>query len=308
MISDKKAKEIIEYSVLNGNDKTCEVFGINIETLSRYKRKYKRLSYLSEINEKYDDNDLKVIASGIKPKPFEKPIISYNGEKYRFALVGDTHFGSDCYMEYWFESVCGECSKRKIDRLFHVGDLCEGMSNRPGHIYEIMDGCLGYENQKKYAVKQLEKFNGDVYIISGNHDRWFHKSSGAEIVSDVCEQNKNWHFLGDDEGTIKINGIDIMLWHGEDGSSYAVSYRIQKICESFTGGEKPNVLLTGHVHKSIYLQERNIHCISAGSLQRQTPWMRGKRLSSINGWWEVCLTIGDNQVREITTTWRPFYV
>ena len=49
MISEKKAREVVEYSVINGDVKTCEAFGINIESLSRYKRKYKRLSYLGEI-------------------------------------------------------------------------------------------------------------------------------------------------------------------------------------------------------------------------------------------------------------------
>ena len=44
--------------------------------------------------------------------------------------------------------------KKKVDIVCQVGDLTEGMSNRPGHIYELSH--LGYHEQKKVAIEALE--------------------------------------------------------------------------------------------------------------------------------------------------------
>jgi len=82
---------------------------------------------------------------------------------------------------------------------------------------------------------------------------------------------------------------------------------VQKIIEAFTGGEKPNVLLTAHTHKALYLFDRNIHAVSTGSIQRQSGFMRYKRLAAHTGFWIIGGKIRDGEIVQFTPTWYPFY-
>ena len=128
------------------------------------------------------------------------------------------------------------------------------------------------------------------------------------IVKDIDRAVPNFHFIGHDEGDISLNGLaTIKLWHGEDGNSYSLSYRVQKIIEAFHGGEKPSVLLCGHTHKYVKLFERNIHAISVGTLERQTSWMRGKRIAAHVGFCIIDLWVNKNGVAKISETFYTFY-
>ena len=70
------------------------------------------------------------------------------------------------------------------------------------------------------------------------------------------------------------------VMHGGGGSSYAISYRPQKIIESFTGGEKPSILLLGHYHKQFYARTRNVHVLLPGCTEDQTIFMRKKSIEA----------------------------
>jgi predicted phosphodiesterase len=200
-----------------------------------------------------------------------------------------------------------EFKKAKVDFVVHAGDVTEGMSNRPGHIYEL--SALGYDQQKALAIDMFKQWTDtDIYAIDGNHDRWFLKSNGAKIVKDVDEAIPNFHFIGHDEGSISLNGkATLWLWHGEDGNSYALSYRLQKILESLTGGEKPNAMIAGHTHKYVDIFERHVFCTSVGCMQSQTPWMRSKRIAAHPGFAIIDYWVNDKGICKMTHTWHPFY-
>jgi len=95
------------------------------------------------------------------------------------------------------------------------------------------------------------------------------------------------------------------MLHPDGGSSYAISYKSQKIIESLEGGHKPNVLLIGHFHKSEYIFYRNIHCIQAGTLEGQTKFMKGNHLSAHKGFW--LLDIESNTKGDVTAFGSTFY-
>tara|TARA_R100000664_G_scaffold8968_1_gene14777 strand:- start:5390 stop:6391 length:1002 start_codon:yes stop_codon:yes gene_type:complete len=307
--------EVTTQYLVHGEEKAAEILGLKRSTIRRQVRRAKSLGIdiaksraLQEISETYSSVELQAIAKGarILPGKDKIPIIDFNGERTRIGVLGDIHFGSiHCDIDYLYKAY-KEFEKEKVDFVCQVGDVCEGMSNRPGHIYELSH--LGYTQQKNLAIDVLSKCPSPIYLIDGNHDRWFIKSNGAYIVPDICEAIDHATFLGHDEGDISLgNACTIKLWHGEDGSSYAVSYRIQKVVESLTGGEKPNIMLFGHVHKSMYLYDRHIHCFSAGAIQKQTKWMRSKKLSSHTGFWIIDIYANDNGVSKATGTWYPFY-
>ena len=62
--------------------------------------------------------------------------------------------------------------------------------------------------------------------------------------------------------------------------AYAISYKPQKILESYEGGEKPDVTLIGHYHKLDAGMIRNDWYAQVGCQQDQTPFMRQRSLEA----------------------------
>lgn len=311
MVSDKRAQEVLQYATEHGQEAACRTFGINPVTLNRYRIKVgdavPTSKVLRELQEKYSDGELRSIlrGHGLGERPRTTVRIDFGGEAVKFWFATDPHIGSEVYQEAFLDSLLKEARGFGAEFGVLAGDVTEGLSTRPGHVYELTH--IGYAAQLKYAVDQLSKWEGKLYCIDGNHDRWYLKSNGAIIVEDICRQLPDAEFLGHDEGDIDVNGITLRLFHGEDSSSYATSYRIQKLVESYTGGDKPNVLLVGHTHKQGYFFERHIHCVSGGALSTQSRWMRSKRMANHAGFWLIEMTVKDGDVSRFKTEWMPFY-
>lgn len=312
-VSKERVKTIAEYYDSHGKNQTIDAFEIPEETLNRYLRRYKQNGgqlddVMGRIRDKFSDVDLERLLKAdmtITRRPSRN--ISFEGEDFCFLVMSDTHVGSQYFDERYLFSAFEEGHKQGCTTLLHGGDLIEGMSNRPGHIYELTK--IGYAEQRNYAVELFQKWQKPMYFILGNHDLWTNTKSGVglDVGEDIEHRIEDAHYLGIHEGNIDVCGAQFMLWHGEDGSSYATSYRVQKIIEAFTGGEKPKVLLCAHTHKALYLQERNVHAVSTGSIQQQSGFMRYKRLPAHCGFWIIRGKIRDGSVVSFSPTWYPFY-
>ena len=77
-------------------------------------------------------------------------------------------------------------------------------------------------------------------------------------------------------------------------SAYAESYTIQKIIESFQGGEKPGVLVCGHYHKMSYNLVRAVHAVQPGCTKDQDIFGRKKRLHYTIGGMMVRMRMDEN--------------
>jgi predicted phosphodiesterase len=256
------------------------------------------------IEDRYSPEEIKLL---MEPRQsFSHESISFDGDMVTLGVMTDTHIGSSYTDESHILSALAEFERQGVSAILHAGDVTEGMSGRDGHVYELSR--IGYKAQRDAAVALFGTASAPMYFISGNHDRWYLRRGdiGADIVGDIAER-LDAKYLGHDEGDLTINGVVVRLWHGEDAGSYAVSYRLQKIVESFTGGEKPNVLIAGHTHKSAYLFDRNVHVVSAGSIQSQSKWMRGKRIAAHRGFWILRMAVADNEVKSFQPTWYPIY-
>jgi len=305
---------VVEYALEHGDELACQVFDIKQQTLERYRQLMADVaieipSTLQKIKERYNPAELKALAKGaqLTAQQMRIPNVCFDGERVKIGVITDTHIGSNYFHETLLMQAFEEFDRAGVDMLVHCGDVTEGLSNRPGHVYECTE--IGYDAQKDRAVDLLSRWAKPSYYIDGNHDRWYVKSSGAWIVRDICDALPNAEFLGSDEGDIYLNDtVKLRLWHGEDGSSYATSYRVQKLVESFSGGDKPHVLVCGHVHKQGQFFERNIHCFGAGAIQLQSKWMRSKRLAAHVGFWIIEPVVSEKSVPYITSTWFPYYL
>jgi predicted phosphodiesterase len=235
-------------------------------------------------------------------------IQSWSNSSFKFAAMGDTHIGHILSNRDWWDKACSFIAEEKCDFVLHAGDITEGMSGRPGHYYELAQ--VGMDAQVKEAVERISQLPVKMKAITGNHDGWAFKSVGfdpgvkiAEVIPDKFE------YLGMDEADLDIGGVKIKLWHGGDGSSYALSYRTQKFIEGLTGGEKPHVLLSGHAHKSICFECRNVMVFEVGTLCGQTSWMRGKKLAAHCGFWIIEIWPDPaGGIQRIKQEWIPFFV
>jgi predicted phosphodiesterase len=263
---------------------------------------------LDSIGKQFSPKELKAIskAEGLGQVTPLKVNIDFHGEKVKFGFITDTHMGSIYYHESFLDSCITKWCEEKVDFVVHAGDVTNGMDPRKYNVL-FESTHIGFASQKEYAAQQLRRIPFPMYIIDGNHDRWY-EAMGGHIVEDICKEVPGATYLGRDEGTIKIGKVNIMVFHGEDGSSYATSYRVQKLIEAFTGGEKPHVLLCGHTHKTGYFPERNVHAVTGGALSVQSRWMRSKRLACHSGYWTICMTVNDGGVGDFTVTWKQFYV
>lgn len=292
-----------------GDSKKKNIFKRLKKTQEKPKTNKKLLKLAEKLAETYSEKELAVILkSGTAFNSIGKkiPNVTFDGEKIKFGVLSDTHIGSIYFKEKWLKQAFEIFDDEKCSFITHSGDLTEGFSNRPGHVYEMTH--IGVDQQKTYAIKQLSIWKKPIYIIDGNHDRWYMKSSGTIIVKDIADALPNVTFLGHDEGLVSLNhNVNINLWHGEDGSSYAISYRVQKIVEAFTGGEKPNMLIAGHVHKQGYFMERHIHCLIAGACSMQSKWMRSTRKANHAGFHVVELHINKLGISRCKVEWFPFY-
>lgn len=319
-----------------GYKAAAEALGITRETLRRRVREYKNIveknriesdsvneKLLKQISERFSEVELKrLIKSSSISFTSDKTTYNFDGEELTFGVLTDTHLGSVFTNPNFLREAFNVFASSGVNFIVHAGDVTEGLSNRAGHMYECTH--IGYSAQLDHAREIFSEWTQcPIYAVDGNHDRWYIKSNGAKIVEEIDRSLDNFHFIGHDEGDIVVvknknkveletnsknaRGIKIKVWHGEDSSSYAFSYRIQKIVESLTGGEKPNVLICGHTHKSLYVYDRHIHCLSAGAIQKQSRWMRSKRQASHTGFWVCKMSIDYTGVSWFASRFYPFY-
>lgn len=153
-------------------------------------------------------------------RPIDMTKIVISGESFSFGYFSDPHIGSKYFNVELFAYMVKLFQREKPDFILNPGDHLEGMSGRPGHVYELSQ--IGLSQQLKYAVKlygQLDNF--DHYGIDGNHDQWYFKKNdnGVVVGEELQKSLKKFHNLGQDEATLDINGIRIMLYHGGDGTA-----------------------------------------------------------------------------------------
>lgn len=309
----ERVATVVDYAIIHGDDQACTTFNIQRSALDRYKRTYREhfgesADLLMRLKRQYTTEELRYLASGkgLNPSLINRPNISFEGDEVCIAHVTDTHIGGESFKDYLWDAFLQECDKEKVQMILHTGDILEGMSNRPDQVYHLTD--VGFSAQLNHAEKLMNKTPIPIKCIDGNHDRWGIKSSGLFAVKDLSNRCPNMEFIGSDCGDVIINGTIWRLWHGEDGSSYASSYRISKIIESFTGGDKPAVLCAGHTHKYVKIFERNIWAVSGGALSYQSHWMKSTRKANHTGFVIIHATIRDNQVVKFSDTFYPFYM
>jgi predicted phosphodiesterase len=227
----------------------------------------------------------------------------------RFGIFGDTHFGSLYEDLDALNAYAHACREAKVHCMIHAGDVLEGYKLYRGQEFETHKH--GWEAQSQWFAEVAPHFGCPVYFITGNHDVAFKRAAGITVGKGLEALRPDWHFIGEDYGTVNLsaNGkkFKVGVLHPGGGSSYALSYRPQKIVEQIEGGQKPDILAIGNYHKTDWLPSyRNVSVLQVGCFQRQTPFMLTKGLSAMVGGWIMEYAPGKGCSRQ-TATFFPFY-
>lgn len=320
IVSEERLAEVRSLIGDIGVDATAEKTGLKRETVRRYNRKFPRDNKANDkqvddlpadnlaakLVQAFSQAELKALLDDSRTLHPEhrRSECNFSGEWFKFGVISDTHLGSQYTNDEEVYAVLEELNKAGCKELLIAGDLTEGMSGRNGHLYELRHP--GYRRQRNVAVDVFSTFNGKVRAISGNHDLWYFNKgdTGALIVEDICKSLPDGEYLGEHEGSIFFNGARVDLWHGIDGASYALSYRMQKIVESLGEDKLPQMIIAGHDHKAEFIPNlRGVFALEAGCLQHQTPFMRMKKLRAMTGFWQIEICVRDARIIKVRQEW-----
>lgn len=220
-------------------------------------------------------------------------------------LISDTHLCSQYDRLDILKYLYAKADERGVKHILHSGDFTDGRSNRPEHIYELKE--TSYEGQVAYCVEKYPTFNGKTYVISGNHDDWWYKSTGSEIVKAIANRRDDIIYLGSDVADMKIGKLKVRLFHGKGGNAYAKSYKVQKYLDSIPLEERPHILQTGHIHQSFYMKQDDTHCFQTSCLEDLTPFARSMGFANDKSVWWVDVEMNDRgQIQNITQELETF--
>lgn len=265
---------------------------------------------VTEDRSKQDKERIRILTEQVNKlsRHLQTSEICFSGTTHKFGYVSDTHLGSIYADIALLETAYEIFEKQGITKVLHSGDILDGIKIYKGQDFEL--SAFGEDAQVELAVNKYPKKRGiTTYFIAGNHDRSFYKLTGSDVGLRLQERRPDLQYIGHQEANIIIGDgnhkATIRLIHPDGGSAYALSYKPQKYIEALQSGTKPDVLLVGHYHKAEVLFFRGVISVQGGTLQQQTPFMRGKSLSAAMGFWTIDITVGPNRIIDFTPKFYP---
>jgi len=238
----------------------------------------------------------------------QSPKLVIKGTKHKFGLVSDTHFGS-LYADYALLSYAYDVfSDEGIEIVFNTGDLTDGIRMYRGHEFELSHH--GADAQVNVVVEKYPSRRGiRTLFVCGNHDRSHWKHGGVDVGQWISDKRDDMMYLGYQEANVEIGEgrckATVRLSHPEDGTAYAISYKPQQYVNALPPGTKPDVLLLGHYHKAEFLPYRGILIYQGGTTQHQTPFMRGRKIAAIMGFWIFEITVAPDRIVRVKQEFYP---
>jgi DNA polymerase II small subunit/DNA polymerase delta subunit B len=114
-------------------------------------------------------SELRIIKQSMQAKP---PKVRFDhrrfyGQHIKFGYYSDPHVGEKHFHEDLWKQMIYFFKKEGIKNIYCPGDNLEGMSGRPGHIYELAQ--IGATAQLEYATELFHMAPDlNFYIIDGN--------------------------------------------------------------------------------------------------------------------------------------------
>jgi hypothetical protein len=216
-------------------------------------------------------------------------LVSTKDNRFLFGASGDQHVGSKHYREDVATDLYARYERAGVQAVFNTGNWIDGEASFNKH--DIV--AHGIDEQARLLARVYPQARGiETYAIWGaDHEGWYANREGIDVGSYVegvmrSQGRNDWHNLGFMEAHVDLVNANtgkiakLAVVHPGGGSAYAMSYRPQKIIESYEGGEKPAVVLFGHYHKLDPGLVRSVWYFQTGCCQDQTVFMRQKSIEA----------------------------
>jgi hypothetical protein len=216
-------------------------------------------------------------------------LVSQKDNSFIVGATGDNHLGSKYERLDVLNDLYDRFAKAKVQAVYNTGNWIDGEARFNKYDLKVH----GLEAQCRYLAQNYPQRKGiHTFAVAGDdHEGWSGQREGVDvgrfaerIMRD--EGREDWHNLGYMEAYIRLVNANtgkssvLAVVHPGGGSSYALSYSIQKIIEVLDGGEKPAVGFYGHYHKLWAGNIRNVWCLQTGTTEDQTPFMRKKKIDA----------------------------
>ncbi len=222
------------------------------------------------------------------------PVEFTKGTWFRFGAVGDNHLCSKYERLDVLNRLYDVFAEEGITTVLNTGNAIDGEARF--NKFEIHKH--GIDDQCDYFAEAYPQREGITtkFITGDDHEGWYVQREGVDIGKYMQQRARDkgrddLQYIGHMEVDIvfetPLGKAVVRVAHPGGGSSYAVSYTSQKIVESYSGNEKPDILLNGHYHKADYTYVRGVHVVQTGCTTDQSPFMRKKRLAAHLGGWII---------------------
>ena len=255
-----------------GTDSVCETLGISARVRSHC-RGLTRPYIITLTNE-----HIKMHKTA--PDEANEHTVDWQGDQtIRFGVVSDTHLGSKWQQLTHLNTLYDIFEQEGLHTVYHAGDITEGVGMRQGHEFELF--VHGADAQVAYVVDLYPRREGmATKFITGNHDHSAIKHSGHDIGIAIANKRPDMVYLGRSQARVHLTPNCILeINHPLDGSSYALSYALQKMIDAMSGA-RINIF-RGH-HKACIFSTQHT-CVQVWTTWAQTPWMRGNLMSAHMG-------------------------
>ncbi len=276
---------------------------------------------LKEIRKKgLDLATVKEIVEQVKHPKAKKKVIDLSDHlkdgHIRFGVISDTHLNNRYARTKDILPTCySHFRAQRADFVVHCGDISDGCFVRNRPVDEML--YVGYDDILRHIVTEYPRENGmKTYFIGGNADYTFLKKMKKDQRRNICEDidrvREDLVFVGMTEADIKLAPkTTLKLLHPLPSMGtrkpYTISYPLQKIINTFEGGEKPDIMCVGYYHRMYQFKWRDVHAFIAGTTQNQSPHMRAHQLGSEVGAWFLDVEIEKGKMKQVEYEVIPFY-
>jgi len=213
-------------------------------------------------------------------------LVSSSDNRFVFGAAGDLHAASKYTRWEVREDLYRQFIEAGAQCNFDTGNWIDGEARF--NVYDIEEH--GLDNQVRLLADRHPRGLPTYAVWGDDHEGWYVQRDGIDVgryaASVMQDAGHEWYDLGFMEAHVTLRNANsgkttsMAVVHPGGGSAYATSYSVQKIVESYEGGEKPAVGLYGHYHKLMSGVVRNVFVVQTGTQEDQTPFMRKKRLEA----------------------------
>lgn len=311
---NRPAEEIDHSEVVSELSNGGATFDDLTDTLETSKESIKTL--FSQMREAGYTIDFNVVDSnGTRhwyiPEEHDKRFKVADGDgHYRFAIISDTHLGSEAEHLDELHDFYDRCVSKGISNVFHAGDISDGWNVHKGHLNVLKGEATGWNRLLEYVTEHYPQRDGiTTHFIEGNHDHKYHRRNGIHFGKLIADKRDDLHYCGDSQATFifnRENDIDLELIHPSGGKPYTTGYRLQTLYRERSLKDRPTIGAVGHLHGSMYAETEGVKGLYAGAWKGTTTYGKRKGHEAKIGGWIIDMDIKDGVITNFVPQWQGY--